>query len=90
MMNQQNTKHTLSMTERDFLKITSVDEVISFDENGVSLSLGDTCLNIGGSDLSVSSLSLENGEITIRGKIDAIIYQDDARRRKGLARFFGA
>lgn len=88
-MNQQNGKHTLSMTERDYLKITSVDEVVSFDETGVCVSLGDTCMLIGGNDLSVSSLSLENGEITIRGKIDSIVYQEDTKQRKGLGRFFG-
>ncbi len=78
------------MTEREVLKISAVDEVLEFDEQNVTLSIGETCLTIGGTDLSVSSLSLESGEVTICGKIDCLLYQDAVKRKKGFSRFFGA
>lgn len=90
-MNSQTPTHGLVLTDRRVLKITAVTEVISFDETNVSMSLGDAVLNVSGTDLSVSSLSLENGEVTLCGNIDAIVYLDDLKpRRKGLGRFFGA
>lgn len=89
-MNLQNAKHLLSMTERDYLKVSAVDEVVSFDENSVCLSLSDSFLEVCGSGLSVSSLSLEQGEITVRGRIDSLRYRDDLKRKKGIGRFFGA
>lgn len=78
------------MTDRSFLMINAVDEVISFDEVQVCLSVDGACLTVVGSGLSVSSLSLENGEISIRGRIDQLVYQDEPRRRKGIGRLFGA
>ena len=90
-MNTQTPIHSLSLTDRRVLKITAVQEVLSFDETNVTRSLGDTVLSVGGADLSVSSLSLENGEITVCGCVETILYLDDSKpRKKGLGRFFGA
>ncbi|MBE6579350.1 MAG: sporulation protein [Ruminococcaceae bacterium] len=90
-MNSQTPIHGLTLTDRRVLKITAVTEVISFDENNVSMSLGDSVLNVSGTELSVSSLSLENGEVTLLGNVDAIVYLDDLKpRKRGLGRFFGA
>lgn len=88
-MNTGTPKHTLLLSEREVLKISAVTEVLNFDETTVSMSVGDTVLNISGGDLSVSSLSLENGEVTVCGRIDAIVYLDGMKRKKGLGRFFG-
>jgi len=43
-------------------------------------------LNISGEGLSIKNLSLENGNITVNGKIGAIVYFDESPRKK---RFFG-
>lgn len=92
-MNTQTSAHALSLSDRKVLKITAVTEVLTFDETTVSMAIGDTVLNISGNELSVSSLSLENGEVTVCGSVDAIVYLDGAKtgsRKKGLGRFFGA
>ena len=81
-----NAKHSFSLVS-DILNITAVDDVVSFDETLVSLSVGETLLNISGEDLSIKNLSLENGEITINGKITAIVYFDDAPRKKRFSLF---
>ena len=89
-MNTDSHTHALTLHDREVLKITAVSEVLNFDETAVSMSVGDSVLNISGEDLSVSSLSLENGEVTVCGKIDAIVYLDGTKRKKGIGRFFGA
>ena len=89
-MNTASRTHALTLHDREVLKITSVSEVLNFDESTVSMSVGESVLTISGDSLSVSSLSLENGEVTVCGRIDAIVYLDGAKRKKGIGRFFGA
>lgn len=89
-MNERQKLHTLSLTGRKSLCITGVAELIAFDEESVLLGMDGTQLNIGGSGLSVTRLSLESGEIDICGKIDSIVYAEDAPVGKSfVARLFG-
>jgi sporulation protein YabP len=82
--------HTLSLSDRRVLKITAVSEVLSFDETGVTMSVGDLLLTVSGSGLSVSNLSLENGEVTVCGMVDAVVYMEDGKKnKKGFGRLFG-
>lgn len=80
-------KHTLTLESRSSLNITAVDDVVSFDETLVCLSVGDAVLNISGEGLSIKNLSLENGELTVNGNITALVYFDEAPRKK--RRIFG-
>lgn len=78
-------KHTLTLDTRSKLEITAVDDVVSFDETMISLSVGESTLNISGEELSIKNLSLENGEIAVEGNIGAIVYFDEPlRKRKKL------
>ena len=79
-MNQK--KHTLTLDSRNVLNITAVDDVISFDETLVSLSVGENLLNISGEGLTIKNLSLENGDVSVNGNIQAIIYFDDSPKKK--------
>lgn len=79
-MNQK--KHTLTLDSRNVLNITAVDDVISFDETLVSLSVGDDLLNISGECLTIKNLSLENGEVSVNGNVQAIVYFDDPPKKK--------
>lgn len=81
--------HSLMLSDRKVIKITAVSEVLAFDETSVSMSVGESVLTVSGSALSVSSLSLENGEITVCGVIDAVVYLDGTKRKKGIGRFLG-
>jgi sporulation protein YabP len=79
--------HTLSLDSRRELKVTSVGEVLSFDETEICLSVGDSVLDIGGEGLSVTNLSLGTGEVTVTGRANAIAYYDSAPRRKRFGLF---
>lgn len=80
-------RHTLSLDSRSSLSVTAVDDVISFDETLVSLSVGDCQLNISGDGLSIQNLSIENGELTVNGNISAVVYFDDTPRKKKFGIF---
>jgi sporulation protein YabP len=75
-------KHTLTLDSRNVLNITAVDDVISFDETLVSLSVGENLLNISGDGLTIKNLSLENGDVSVNGNIQAIVYFDDSPKKK--------
>ena len=80
-------KHSLNLDSRSSLSITAVDDVLSFDETLVSLAVGETVLNVSGEGLSIKTLSLENGEVTVNGNISAIVYFDDSPRKKRFSIF---
>lgn len=75
-------KHSLSLESRNFLKITAVDEVLSFDEGLISLSVGGQILNISGENLSVQNLSIDCGEVSVNGEINAMVYFDNAPKKR--------
>ena len=85
-MNQK--RHTLLLDSRMNLSVSAVDDVISFDESLISLAIGESQLNVSGSGLTIKNLSIENGELTVEGSISAIVYFDDAPRKKRFG-FFG-
>lgn len=80
-------KHTLTLDSRSVLNITAVDDVISFDEELVSLSVGESVLNVSGSGLSIKTLSLENGDVSVHGSVHAIVYFDESPKKKRLRAF---
>lgn len=84
-MNQK--RHTLTLDSRVSLSVSAVDDVISFDDTMISLSVGESQLNISGSELSIKNLSIENGELSVEGNISALVYFDDAPRKKRFGVF---
>jgi len=83
-MNSSTTKHTVTMIDRTIISITSVEEVVSFDDTMVTLSIGGKLLNVSGSDLTVTKLSLQEGEVVITGMIDAVVYFEQNTKKKSL------
>ncbi|PKM62592.1 MAG: sporulation protein YabP [Firmicutes bacterium HGW-Firmicutes-21] len=85
-MNGNPSKHTLTLTDRHILALTAIDEVVSFDDTVVTLSVGDRMLNVSGSELSVTKLSLQDGEVIISGEIDAVVYFEQTRKKSLLGK----
>ena len=77
-----------TLTGRSFLALTGIDEVISFDEQTVTLDCAGTVLAVSGENLSMVKLSLENGEVSISGRIDAIVYTDEQPKKGIFSKFF--
>lgn len=79
----QSTKsHNLNVSNRKIVRLTGVNDVLSFDAGEVLLDTIDGILMIRGSDLHVSRLTLDKGEVDVDGKVDSLTYSEG----KGLTK----
>ena len=86
----ENKKHTLSLTARTRAEIEGVREVESFDEQSVILMTDCGELTLEGEGLHVGTLDMVRGIVAVDGRISAVYYGDGAPTRRGLrARLFG-
>ena len=86
----QNTKsHNLNVNNRRLVNITGVNDVLSFDAGEVLLDTIDGILMIRGSDLHVSRLTLDKGEVDVDGKVDSLTYSEGKGLSKSGESLFG-
>ncbi len=78
--------HCVSMEDRKKITLTGVRDVDSFDEQTITLVTDFGELSLRGSELHIGKLSTDSGEMTVEGRIDALVYSDEAPRQGG---FFG-
>lgn len=84
--------HRVTVNNRGNGTITGVLDVRSFDEKEIVLETSVGMLFIKGSELHVSKLFLEQGDVDIDGKIDSFTYSDKGVTKKEeslVKRFFG-
>ena len=77
------TRHSLSLTGRQTMEVRGVTDVISFDEQTVILSTVCGNLEINGSSLHIHVLSIEEGVVTMDGRIDSLSYYEVPTDEKG-------
>lgn len=70
--------HKMMLTGRRTCSLTGVNDVLSFDVNEILLETEQGMLMIRGSELHVSRLSLDKGEVDIDGRIDSFTYSETA------------
>ena len=91
-MNTEHTKHdkihSVSLLNRQEMRIEGVEEVISFDDTAVVLTTALGNLTVHGQGLQLKNLSLDGGQVAVEGAVAALIYEEP-RRSGGLRRFFG-
>ena len=78
--------HKLILNERNKLSMTGVTEVVSFDENIVTLHTGSGALHIHGEGLQLKTLSPEGGQVAVDGKVSAIVYEEQRHGGSWLSR----
>ncbi|MBQ1229901.1 MAG: sporulation protein YabP [Clostridia bacterium] len=87
---ERRTAHTLSLLGRESMEVRGVVDVISFDEQAVILRTVCGTMTVEGSSLHIHVLSMEEGIVTMDGKIDAVSYEEtgesDSNEKNG---FFG-
>ena len=72
------------MNNRRTCNITGVNDVLSFDVKEVLLETELGMLMMKGSDLHISRLTLDKGEVDVEGKIDSLTYsENDSFSKKG-------
>ncbi len=68
--------HKIVINNRKTSVLTGITDVVSFDVKEVLLETTQGALTIKGSDLHVSRLVLEKGEVDLDGKIDSFTYSE--------------
>lgn len=71
-------QHRVSLINRQACALSGVSDVLSFDTGEVLLETEQGMLMIKGSDLHVSRLTLEKGEVDVDGRIDSLTYSENA------------
>ena len=87
--NLQPMPQNIILEDRKTLSVSGVSDVDSFDEQTVTVftELGELCVR--GADLHITKLSVETGELTLDGRIDALIYTQEQPKNGGFfARMF--
>lgn len=75
--------YSLTIDRRAKAVITGVEDVESFDEAQIAMHTAGGYLVITGSGLHVESLQLEQGRLTLTGRIDSAAYGDLKAHGKG-------
>ncbi len=81
--------HQLRLVGRESMELSGVTDVVSFDEESVMLSTVCGDLQIEGSGLHIHVLSMEEGIVTLDGRVDGISYYDPRAAEQEGRGFFG-
>lgn len=76
MQNVQTKPHEIFLSDRSLLNVTGVEKVLQFNDRSVTLKTAKGTLAVDGEGLSVSSLSVGDGRLSVSGKIDRLCYRD--------------
>lgn len=79
-------EHEIIMSKRQTLSITGVRHVESFDNQEFLLETVQGYLSIKGSQLQMVNLDVDKGHVSLKGKIDDLLYIDEPgpQEAKGL------
>ena len=88
-MEQTQLPHKLALNERNNLMVHGVTEVVSFEDTAVVLRTSMGNLVIHGRDLQLKNLSLEGGQASVDGTVNAMIYEEVKPAGGWLRRFLG-
>lgn len=80
--------HNITMEQRKKLSVSGVEDVESFDEHEIVMQTTQGCLIVRGEGLSVGKLSVDNGDVTVEGKVTELRYEETSGERGLWARLF--
>lgn len=83
-MEKSPSKHRLAMDNRQFLSLTGISKVQSFDPKEILLETIQGALSIKGDKLGIKHLDLKAGQVEVEGQIDALVYPRNSGSRQNL------
>lgn len=86
-MEEKNFPHTLTLENKNTLRITRVEEVDTFDEEKIILYTTDDTLIIEGYNLHIQKLDIAGGELLVDGEILSMAYTEGNNYKKGKGFF---
>ena len=90
MQKEQGTlRQKLVCDNREYLEVDCVEEVVAFDEETITANTLQGEMTVTGQGLTIEKLSLDTGELSVKGRIDSVEFF--ALQKKGgfLAKLFG-
>jgi len=85
---QQRLPHRITLDEREKLNLMGATEILHFDEEMTRIQTSRGEVSVFGSQLKLKTLSLDGGNVSVTGQIDAVVYEQP-RQKKGWARVWG-
>ena len=67
-------KQRIILEERKHLAVSGVSNVDSFDNERIILNSNMGCIDIGGENMKIASLNLDEGKVVISGVINSLAY----------------
>jgi len=80
--------HSVILENGQHLVVSGVDEVLSFDEEAVSLETVLGRLEIRGNNMHILSFETAGGDVVIDGKIYAVVYTKSTKPQSFIKRVF--
>lgn len=87
-ISKKSRKHSIIVNNREDVKITGVEDVLSFDEELVICQSDVGILILKGLNLHVTKLDLDNGILDLTGYVVGINYEEDHVLSKNQKSFF--
>ncbi len=88
MTEQQTTKQTLFLENKNYLKITGVKNVINLTETFSTITVGDEVLQIKGSNIKAEKLSVECGDLILTGNFTEFKFDNSHEKKSFFKRIF--
>ncbi len=82
-------KHQVLLVGREFVEVTGVTGVESFDTSEFVLQTTNGMLSLRGENLHIKALNLENGLVSIEGSMDDLAYLEGGRMEKRGKKLWG-
>lgn len=76
-------RHEVHLIQRQYLQVTGVAEVESFDEKQIAVRTEMGGLLIAGNGLHISELNVETGVLQVSGEVDQLHYLGEGSGQKG-------
>lgn len=80
--------HNVILENRKKFTLSGVDEVISFDEETITLCTSEGNLTVKGNELHILNFDSNNGDLTGEGRIHAFIYTAPENSRGFFTKIF--
>jgi len=82
--------HNIILEGRERLSVSGVEDVESFDDETIVIYTSRGTLTVRGRGMRIEKLSVDLGELTVDGTINALEYEDEVHRNEGFwRRLFG-
>lgn len=81
--------HGISLSERKNIVVTGVKKIESFDNEEFLMDTTLGFLTIKGSELEIIKLDTYQGNVSIKGRIDSLVYSDNSHLKSKDESFLG-